>query len=379
MRRIYLDHNASSPLRPSARDAMIAALEKGMNASSVHDEGRQARFLIEDARAAVADALGTDAEAVIFTSGATEANNLALTPQMTLSGSDVAFEKLFVSAVEHPCVLEGGRFDAGQVFQVPVNSNGIIDLTALEDMLGSAGGRALVSVMAANNETGVLQPVEDVARIVREKGGIFHCDAVQLFGRADISGLDADLVTVSSHKIGGPFGVGVLAVRNRGLQIRPLIRGGGQERNQRAGTENAPAIAGFAAAVRSAALDEIGEITYMRDAFETGVSDLPGVSIAGSEACRLPNTSLILVDGVGAETALIGLDLQGVAVSSGSACSSGKVGQSHVLAAMGVGTGTAAGALRFSFGWNTTMDDINDAVRALERVISRARDRQSAA
>lgn len=380
MRRIYLDHNASSPLRPEARDAMTSVLDSGsMNPSSVHCEGRGARAVIESARATLAHHFKTDPEAVIFTSGATEANTLALSPQIIVPGHNSPIAGLVISAIEHPSVLAGGRFSADAVRKIGVSASGVVELDALEVALNNVSGPALVSVMAANNESGVVQPLEEVADIVHRHDGIFHCDAVQALGRIDISALDADLITVSSHKIGGPMGAGALIVKNRKLQISPLIRGGGQERNLRGGTENTLAIAGFERALVAMTDDDLGRVCELRDQFENSVKTIEDIEVVGQEVDRLPNTSLVLAKGVSAETALISLDLKGISVSSGSACSSGKIDTSHVLAAMGIAPNIAQGALRFSFGWDSAKEDVLTVVEALKQTIARARDRQSAA
>ena len=337
--RTYLDWNATAPLRLEAREAVIAALETVGNPSSVHAEGRAARHLIDEARRRVAVLVGAEPANVMFTSGGTEANATALSPR----GRD---DMLLVSAIEHPSVLAGGRFAADHVVQAPVGSEGVIDLAALERQLAGAGGegrRVLVSLMHANNETGVVQPIAAAAAIVHAAGGLLHVDAVQTAGRiaCDINQLQADLLTVSGHKLGGPKGVGALVRRSDAIAWpEPLIRGGGQERGTRAGTENVAAIAGFGAAAAAAGRDLAAEgrrLIALRDRLEAKLkAELPPTVIFGAAADRLPNTTLFTVPGLKAETAVIAFDLEGVAVSSGAACSSGKVKASHVLAAMGV-------------------------------------------
>jgi cysteine desulfurase len=360
--RTYLDWNATAPLRPEARSAVSSALEASGNPSSVHTEGRAARKLVEAARAQVANAIGAKVDSVVFTSGGTEANAQALVPGWSLSGH--ACGRLVVSAIEHPSVLAGGRFATPDVLQAPVTSDGVLDLGKLRALL-SAGAPALVSVMLANNETGAVQPISDAATIVHKAGGILHVDAVQALGRVplNVSILGADLVTLSAHKIGGPKGVGALVVCNANLHLPPaLIRGGGQERNRRAGTENVAGIAGFGAAVAAAGIKGTSEAKHMqrlRDRFEAGLAATEGVTVFSAAVPRLPNTTLFALKGIRAETAVIALDLEGIAVSSGAACSSGKVQPSHVLAAMGVDEELAKGAIRVSTGYATKEGDID--------------------
>jgi cysteine desulfurase len=372
--RIYLDWNATAPLRPQARSAAVAALDAAGNPSSVHAEGRAARRLIEHAREEVAALTGANPRNVVFTSGGTEANMLALTPA---SGA----ERLLVSAIEHPSVLAGGRFPAAAVERLPVTGGGQIDLTALERRLAELGrgqaprNQVLVSLMLANNETGVVQPVSQAARLAHAAGALLHVDAVQAAGRisCDLNELGADLLTLSGHKIGAPKGVGALVRRDAALGIADsLIKGGGQERGLRAGTENVAGIAGFgaaAAAAREGLVAEGARMTGLRDRLETGLAAAsPDVVIFGAEAERLPNTTLFALEGMKAETAIIAFDLDGVAVSSGAACSSGKVQPSHVLAAMGVPPRLARGAIRVSLGPTTTESEIDRFITAWIRV-----------
>jgi cysteine desulfurase len=360
--RVYLDWNATAPLRPEAHAAMLAALDVTGNPSSVHAAGRAARRLVETAREQVAALVGADPREVVFTSGGTEANALALSPTL----GDV----LLVSAIEHPSVRSGGRFPA--VEEIPVHVKGELDLAALERCL-SGRSRPLVSIMLANNETGVIQSIADAAAIVHCAGGLLHVDAVQGPGRisCDFKALNADLMTLSAHKIGGPQGVGAL-VRGADLQPEPLIKGGGQERGARAGTENVAGIAGFGAAAAAVARDRAegaARMASLRDRLEAGIKALtPDAVIFGADARRLPNTTLFSVAGMKAETAVIAFDLEGVAVSSGSACSSGKVAPSHVLAAMGVAPGLAAGAIRISLGAATSDAEIEVFLKAWEKL-----------
>jgi cysteine desulfurase len=368
--RAYLDWNATTPLRAEARSAMLAASELIGNPSSVHAEGREARRLVEDARALLATSVGALARNVVFTSAGTEANALALSPGLrSRSGGPV--ERLLVSAIEHASVLAGGRFPADKIGQIGVTRSGVIDLHHLKALLGD-GPPALVSIMAANNETGALQPVAEAAGIVRGAGGLLHVDAIQALGKIpfDIKAIGADLATFSAHKIGGPKGVGALVVAEGVAALEPLLRGGGQELNRRAGTENVAGIAGFGAAVRVAleALPEDAErMASLRDRLENGIRSM-GATVFSSDVRRLPNTVLFTAPGLKAETAVIGFDLEGVAVSSGSACSSGKVQPSHVLSAMGYDPTVAQGAVRLSLGWSTEPDDINRALEAWRKL-----------
>jgi cysteine desulfurase len=375
--RTYFDWNATAPLRQEARAAMAAALSLTGNASSVHAEGRAARHVIEDAREKVANLVGAEAKNITFTSGATEANMLALTPTIEIGGRKSLRDRLFVSAIEHPSVRSGGRFPADAVEELPVTGEGVIDLHALRSAIARAE-RPLVSVMLANNETGVIQPIADIAKIVHAANGVLHVDAVQGPGRIDcnIATLGADLMSLSAHKLGGPQGAGALVSRGDIHISEPLIKGGGQERSQRAGTENVAAIAGFGAAAAVANQADAARMAGLRDRLETDLKAIsPEAVIFGQSAPRLPNTTLFTVPGMKAETAIISFDLNGIAVSSGSACSSGKVQASHVLAAMGVEPALAQGAVRVSLGWSTTERDIENLLNALTKVVSSLRKR----
>lgn len=372
--RAYFDWNATAPLREAAREAMAAALAVTGNASSVHAEGRAARSLVEKARAEVAALVGAEPRNVTFTSGGTEANALALTPALETGTERAPRDRLFVSAVEHPSVRLGGRF--AEITELPVDGEGRVRLDTLAQQL-SAARRPLVSVMLANNETGAIQPIAEIAAVVHAAGGLLHVDAVQGPGRipCDIGALGADLMTVSAHKLGGPQGAGALirqsAVFGDIHIAEPLIRGGGQERNARAGTENVAAIAGFgAAAVETSHRDDAARLRKLRDDLETGLREIsPNITVFGAGAERLPNTTLFAVPGAKAETAIIAFDLSGIAVSSGSACSSGKVQPSHVLAAMGVPPELAAGAIRASMGWKTTDNDVGMFLSAWRNIV----------
>jgi cysteine desulfurase len=369
--RIYLDWNATTPLRREAREAMAAAWDLGGNPSSVHAEGRQARKLVEDARAAIAGAVGAPARNVVFTSGGTEANAMALTPGLRRASGAPA-NRLLLSAIEHASVLAGGRFATDAIGTIGVTRAGVLDLARLRAMLAS-GPPALVSVMLANNETGALQPVAEAAALVHAAGSLLHVDAIQAFGKwpFGIDSLNADLLTLSAHKVGGPKGVGALIVAEGVLGLEPLLRGGGQELGRRAGTENVAGIAGFGAAARAASVALAADAVRLegqRRRLENGLRETPGIIVFSDEVPRLPNTTLFTVPGLAAETAVIGFDLEGIAVSSGSACSSGKVQPSHVLAAMGAGPELAKGAVRLSLGWSTSDADIDRCLEAWRKL-----------
>jgi cysteine desulfurase len=361
--RVYFDWNATAPLRDEARAAVLRALDAAGNASSVHAEGRAARALVEAARGQVAQLVGAETKTVTFTSGASEANMLALIPALQVGGDRALRDKLFVSAAEHPSVLGGGRFPAETVERVPVMGDGVIDCHALAEAIARAE-RPQVSVMLANNETGVIQPIAEVADRVHEAGGLLHVDAVQGPGRiaCDMTALGADLMTLSSHKLGGPQGAGAVICCSDLHIADPFITGGGQERGLRAGTENVAAIAGFGAAcaaVASAWRAEAAHMAKLRARLEAGLKAItPQVVIFGEGVDRLPNTTLFAVPGLKAETAIIALDLNGIAASSGAACSSGKVTASAVLSAMGMEPELARGAVRVSLGRDSRIGEV---------------------
>lgn len=366
---VYLDHNATTSLRPQAAMAVTEALGMTGNASSVHRNGRLARRAIENARDAVAQLVGANPNDLIFTGCGTEANNMAL--------RGLAYENLFVSAVEHPSVLSA----AEQRQIIPVDAAGVVDLARLKEMLSAASGRTLISVMLANNETGVIQPIKAVVELARGHGALVHCDAIQAAGKipVDMAALAVDLMSLSAHKIGGPQGVGALIVRPE-LSVAPLLRGGGQERRLRAGTENVAGIAGFGAAALAAQaeLERMAELARWRDAVIEGVRKIADAPVFGESAGRLPNTVCLAMPGVSAETQLMAFDLAGVSVSSGSACSSGKVEASHVLAAMGVDEEAALGAIRVSFGWNSEAGDAARFVEAWGAIFAKSGARSAA-
>ncbi len=376
-KRAYLDYNASAPLWESARAAMVEALDVVGNPSSVHAEGRAARRIVEDARREVAALVGAAAANVVFTSGATEAASTLLTPDWRMGRGLVRASRLYVSAADHPCILGGGYFAPADIDFIPVDGNGLVDLDELNARLAAhdrASGIPLVAMHAANNETGVVQPVSAIAAATRAAGGVSVIDAVQVAGRIplDITESCADFFILSSHKIGGPKGIGAVVAASDLMMPAPLVRGGGQERGHRAGTENVPGIAGFGAAARAAReeLARIEGVTAMRDRIETVLlRHEPAVEIFGRAAPRLPNTTFFALPGVKAETAQIAFDLAGVALSAGSACSSGKVGPSHVLKAMG--RGDTAGALRVSVGHATSEQDLELFEQSLAALLAR--------
>jgi len=360
---VYLDHNAGAPLRPSVREAMVEVMMDAGNGSSVHSHGRKARGRIEEAREQVARLCGARNRAVTFTSGATEANMTVLTPSWQDQGAPAYLDRLIRSAVEHPSVVSGGRFAAKDQSVLPVDAAGVVKLDQLKEML-EAGGPALVSVMAANNETGVVQPLAEIGAMLKDTEHFFHVDAVQAAGRMpiDIEAWQADAVTLSAHKFGGPQGMGAIVVRSTARVPAPLITGGGQENWRRSGTENVAGIVGFGIAAADAYIEaqDTDAITALRDRLESGIAAVCSqVAIFGHDAQRLGNTSCFAVSGIQAETALIAFDLERVSLSSGSACSSGKVSVSHVLTAMGIEEETARCALRVSLGWDTCEEDID--------------------
>jgi cysteine desulfurase len=383
--RAYLDHNASAPLTEAARTAMLGALDIAANPSSVHAEGRAARRMVEHARREVAALVGARPEHVTFTSGATEAAAMLLVPDWQLGRGAVTMSRLYVCAADHPCFLSGGRFAPGQVASIGVDSDGRADLSALAAALADhdrSAGLPLVAIHLANNETGVIQPAAEIGAIVKAAGGVLVLDAVQAAGRIplDISTARADFLILSAHKIGGPAGAGAVVAAAGLMMPKPLISGGGQEKGFRAGTENLAGIAGFGAAAREARerLPEIPEVAAKRDRIETIVMRLaPDAEIFGRNAERIANTVFFAIPGLKAETGQIGLDLAGIAVSAGSACSSGKVGPSHVLKAMG--RGDNEGALRVSIGHRTTAAEIDLFEAALAAILARRMDRKTKA
>ena len=387
----YCDHNATAPLRPLSRDAIAHALTITGNPSSVHAHGRAARALVEKARDLVARLAGAKPEQVIFTSGATEANALALwgAVEGAIDRSETEktarITRLFVSAIEHNSVLKTAQAVAERVAGVrlemlPVTADGVLDLEALRVALREGKGRALVAVMAANNETGVVQPIAEVSHLCRDAGALLLVDAVTAAGKIDLDAGLCDYMTLSAHKLGGPQGAGALVVREDTPLAAQLV-GGGQQKGLRAGTENLSGIAGFGAAVE-AVLSDAGErarIASVCDHFEQVLKvSLPDAIIFGQDVPRLGNTSNVALPGLSSQNIVIALDLDGVMVSSGSSCSSGKIAPSHVLSAMGVADEVAGGSIRVSFGWNSTHEDADAVVASLVKLASRVRARAAA-
>jgi len=373
---IYADFNATAPVRPEARDAMLAALDVGANPSSVHGPGRAARKLLETARSQVAVAIGARAQDVIFTSGGTEASALAL------NGIVAQLDRkctLLVSAIEHEAVMKNAGYAGVAIETAYVTADGVLDLGWLRERLSrwdtDRDGMAVLALMLANNETGVIQPVAEAATLVREAGGLTHCDAVQGLGKVmvNVNLLGVDYLALSAHKVGGPQGVGALWVRS-GAPLKPVLFGGGQERSLRSGTENLSGIAGFGAAIEAAIRDmpTLQALSEQRDALEAKLVAEAGVTVFGANVERLPQTSNFAIPGFRAETQVMAMDLAGVAVSSGSACSSGKVKRSLVLSAMGVDDDLSASAIRVSFGWSTQPGDFDAVAEAWLAAAKRA-------
>ncbi len=363
----YLDHNATTPLRPEVVRAMAECLVQTGNPSSVHAHGRAGRRRVEEARAQVAALVGACAEDVVFTSGGSEANALAL--------RGCNRPRVLVSAIEHDSVLKAAAAE-----HIPVDGEGIVDLGALDALLGGDTRPAVVSVMLANNETGAVQPVAAAAAIARARGALVHCDASQAAGKLPLAmaELGVDLLTLSAHKLGGPQGVGALVVGSD-VALVPQLTGGGQERGRRAGTENVAGIVGFGVAAERA-ISGLVWLATLRDELERRAKSLvPECRVMGEAAPRLPNTSCLSLPGMASDIQVMALDLAGVAVSAGAACSSGKVHGSHVLAAMKVPAAHAGSAIRVSLGWNSTAADIERFLAAWGELAARAARRASAA
>ena len=362
---IYLDHNATTSMRPEARDAVLSVLETTGNPSSIHMHGRRARSILEQSRASIANFVNAANEDVIFTSGGTEANNLALL--------GCNRPRKVVSAVEHSSILNGGNH------VIKVDKNGIIDFGCLEELLEERTS-TIVSVMLANNETGVIQPIKEIATLAHRYGALIHCDAVQAAGKIpiDIVELGVDMLSLSAHKIGGLAGVGALVApgiaNNIDCNLRCILFGGGQERGYRSGTENLAGIAGFSAAANAAqaGLNKFAELSVLRNYIDKSIKTLePEVKILASDADRLPNTSCVIMPGIDSDTQVMAFDLAGVAVSAGSACSSGKTKFSHVLKAMGLSEEISKNALRVSLGWSSVKSDADVFIRAWQELYER--------
>ncbi len=365
---IYLDYNATAPVRPEAVEKIQEVLRKPGNPSSGHAFGRLAKKHLEEARRTLATTFNAFPDEIIFTGSGTEANNMAL--------SGIPGRRLLISAIEHSSIVKA--YPDAQ--HIPVTKDGVVDIAALEKLLAADSKPALVSVMLANNETGVIQPISEIAAICKKHGALLHCDAVQGIGKLpiDFSALGADMMTLSGHKCGGPVGAAALIAR-RGLPVTPMHKGGGQEMGRRAGTENVSAIAAFAVAVQKASdLSHIQEIRGWLDAMESELEAAGGI-VFGKNAARLPNTCSVAMPGVSNEVQLIDFDLKGFAVSAGSACTSGKVSGSHVLLAMGVPSETAGYAIRISGGWGTTEKEIRDFTAVWKQTCERLAKKQEVA
>lgn len=374
-KRAYMDHNATTELRPEAKAAVLHALDVLGNPSSVHAEGRAARALMDSARGEVARLAGAKPAELVFTSGGTEAARLAFHAAKAAQG----VERLIVSAVEHDAVLASAEAGGLPVEFLPVDGEGRADLAALKRLLEASDKRALVAVMLANNETGVVQPVSEAATIIHEADALLLCDAVQAAGKLqlDFASLGADMMLLGGHKIGAPLGVGALVIRE-GLPFASLAVGGGQEMRRRAGSENVSGIAGFGAAARAAreGLDAFTALGHLRNRMEEEIAGFtPDAVFFGKGAERLPNTSYFSAPGLEAETLLMALDLDGIAVSAGAACSSGKVGRPRVLDAMAVPGDLSRGAVRVSLGWSSEAQDVERFVESWVRVYERSRAR----
>lgn len=360
----YLDHNATTPVKPAVVEVMQETQALPGNASSVHKSGREARKRIEEARQALLKAVNANTrDVLVFTSGATEANNLAL------KGARV--ERIIVSSIEHPSVLQAADD------LIPALPSGLIDVAALDRMLEGNTRQTLLSVMLVNNETGVIQPVEEVVKIARKRGALVHCDAVQALGKIplDLQKLGVDFLTLSAHKMGGPQGMGCLIATNCN-PVEPILRGGNQEKGLRAGTENLAGIAGFAKAAELIDLEGFKKLGLLRDKIESTLKEkAPSLKVFGKDAPRIPNTTMFCLPGMPSETQMIALDLAGIAVSNGSACSSGTVQPSHVLKAMGVPDAEAASALRVSLGWNTTEKEVDFFIAEWVKMYERMQER----
>ena len=372
---IYLDYNATAPVRPRVIEAMSETMKTVGNASSVHASGRRARERVETARGQVARLVGADPANVIFTSGGTEADNLAL--------RGFGKRRLLVSAVEHGAVLAPSLLIDPDAVILDVDRHGRVDPNAVEQALAGIDGPALVSVMLANNETGVIEPVREIAEIAHRHGALVHCDAVQGAGKIpiDIEDLGIDMLSLSAHKLGGPQGVGALILRSD-LPVDAQIVGGGQELGRRSGTENVAGVVGFGVAAEEAlaGLAHMAGLAEMRDGMERRIGEIaPDRKVFGAGVPRLPNTSCLTMPGVKAETQIMAFDLDGIALSAGSACSSGKVAASHVLEAMDVDMDMALTAIRVSLGWDTTAAEVDRFVAAWEAIYRRGRARADAA
>lgn len=366
MNAIYLDYNATAPIRPEAITIMAEAMNDAHNASAIHQFGRKGRSMVEAARETIAKLVNLPNTQIIFNSGATESNNTVL-----MHFADTyPNEKILVSSIEHPSILDAGIPKT----KIPATTDGAIDLNALETLLKN-NKISLVSVMLVNNETGTIQPIHEISALTHKHGALLHVDAVQAAGRItiDMPDMGIDFLSLSAHKLGGPQGVGALCLALCGI-TPTLLHGGGQEKSARAGTENVAGITGFGIAA-SMALDEMRDyqsrLNALRDTLETELLKSPHVKIYGQNSERVANTTLLSINGLSSETLLMNFDLEGIAISNGSACSSGKVEPSHVLKAMGENDKAASGALRISTGWNTKQSDIDAFIKAWQKIYKR--------
>lgn len=379
--RVYLDHNATTATRPAVISAMAEVLAATGNPSSIHGEGRAKRALLEEARRSIARLVGAEAACVTFTSGGTEASNLALSPTIRDPRDPRPVTRVAVSAVEHPAVAAGARFPREAVETIPVDAQGVVDLAAVEAAFSRHAAarpaeRMILALMAANNETGVIQPVAEAAAIAKRFGGLTHVDAVQAAGKipVDLAALGCDFLALAAHKFGGPAGVGALVRAHEGLHVsEPVVKGGGQEKGWRGGTENVAGVVGMGVAAEEAlaGLEDFAKLGDARDALEAGLRRVGETVVFGEGAARLPNTSCFAAPGVASANAMIALDLAGIAVSAGSACSSGKTKASPVLDAMGVAHDLSIGMLRVSFGWCSAPSDGEAFLAAWARLAER--------
>ncbi|RCL04053.1 MAG: cysteine desulfurase [Candidatus Tokpelaia sp. JSC189] len=384
MKRIYLDYNSTTPLSGRVRNSLVAALDTFGNPSSIHSEGRAAKTVMQKARHALAELIHSDPGKIVFTSGATEAAMTLLTPHYFMGRSPLFMSHLYFSATEHPCITSKGRFPAGMSTVIPVDGDGIVQPDVLRTILAGhnkSKGLPLVAIQYANHETGVIQPIEVLAPIVKEVGGFFIVDSVQVLAKEklDITRKCGDFFIFSAHKIGGPKGIGAFACVDSFVMPQPLITGGGQEKGFRAGTESLPLIAAFGAAAIDAQdhLQRQDHLAKLQKNLEDGLKKIqPSTIIHGSRTRRLVNTTFFSTPGFKAENMQIAFDLEGVAVSAGAACSSGKVGTNPILQAMGIFDSN--GAIRISVGWETNADDIKDFLTIFQNIVSRKNNQQHA-
>ena len=369
---IYLDYNATAPLRPEAMMAMKAAFQHYGNPSSIHAMGRKARSLVESAREIIANSMQVKPSQIVFTSGGTEANNLAL------KGFEQHGARLFISAIEHESVAHA----TSNATIISVDSNGIIDLAALDSLLAHERSqhseKILIAIMLANNETGVIQPISEIVSMATQYNANVHCDAVQALGKINFNFVDlgVDSLALSAHKIGGPKGIGALIVKEK-IQLPSLLKGGGQERGSRAGTENVSGIVGFGAAIAAAQNDNWNRIEKLRNDMESVLcNQFSEVPIYGKQAPRLPNTSYIGMPGVISQNQLMAFDLEHICVSTGAACTSGKVTPSQVLKVMGISESATNNAIRISLGWETTRKEIDKFIEVWVKVYRRSKENE---